>query len=88
MQRNTMRKKFLLGTVALMAGVGLASAQEGAGSAGSAPERSMSSGSSGAKTSPGSAGSESKGKIIVVVIPSTGERYLSTPTYSIYADQS
>jgi hypothetical protein len=24
--------------------------------------------------------------MIVVIIPSTGERYLSTPTYSIYAD--
>ena len=32
--------------------------------------------------------SESSGKMIIVIIPSTGERYLSTPTYSIYADQS
>jgi cysteine synthase len=31
---------------------------------------------------------ESRGKLIVVIIPSTGERYLSTPTYSIYADES
>ena len=29
---------------------------------------------------------ESEDKMIVVIIPSTGERYLSTPTYSIYAD--
>ena len=28
----------------------------------------------------------SEGKMIVVIIPSTGERYLTTPTYSIYAD--
>jgi len=31
---------------------------------------------------------EAEGKLIVVIIPSTGERYLSTPTYSIYADQA
>jgi cysteine synthase len=31
---------------------------------------------------------ENAGKLIVVIIPSTGERYLSTPTYSIYADQA
>ncbi len=31
---------------------------------------------------------ENEGKLIVVIIPSTGERYLSTPTYSIYADQA
>lgn len=31
---------------------------------------------------------EMAGKMLVVIIPSTGERYLSTPTYSIYNDQA
>jgi cysteine synthase A len=31
---------------------------------------------------------EAAGKMIVVIIPSTGERYLSTPTYSIYSEQA
>jgi len=63
MQRNTMRKKLLLGTVALVAGVGLASAQgmrEGVGGTGGAAEHGMSSGSSGAKQ--GGAEVQSKGK--------------------------
>src|SRR5262245_50602447 len=55
MKRNTMRKKLLLGTVALMAGVGLASAQamrEGAGAAagGTVGAEHGTSGSPGAKT--------------------------------------
>src|SRR5262249_28440916 len=63
MRRNTMRKKLLLGTVALVAGVGLASAQgmrEGVGGTGGAAEHGMSSGSSGAKQ--GGAEVQSKGK--------------------------
>ena len=66
MTRNTMRKSLLLGTVALMAGVGLASAQgmrEGVGGAdgGGAEQHGTSSGSPGAK-SQGGAEIQSKGK--------------------------
>ena len=66
MTRNTMRKSLLLGTVALMAGVGLASAQgmrEGVGGAagGGAEQHGTSSGSPAAK-SQGGAEIQSKGK--------------------------
>ncbi|MGB8139929.1 MAG: hypothetical protein WCF52_05525, partial [Pseudolabrys sp.] len=66
MTRNTMRKSLLLGTVVLMAGVGLASAQgmrEGVGGAaggGGAEQHGTSSGSPAAK-SQGGAEIQSKG---------------------------
>jgi hypothetical protein len=75
MKRN-MRKKLLLGTVALMAGVGLASAQgmrEGPGEPSKSGEHGLSSGSSGAKheseiKSPARGKTETRGEGIVGII--------------------